>query len=77
MRQAFGWGDAPASDGDEEPRVPEEVLALAEERAEARRAKDFQKADQAREAITAMGWQVTDTPEGFSLSPKGTARSES
>jgi hypothetical protein len=44
--------------------APEEVVQLAEARAEARAAKDFGAADQARDRITALGWSVVDEPGG-------------
>jgi cysteinyl-tRNA synthetase len=44
--------------------VPHEVAALARERDEARGAKDFGRADELRDAIRALGFEVEDTPEG-------------
>lgn len=44
--------------------VPNEVQRLVEERQAARQAKDWARADQIREQITALGWQVTDTQSG-------------
>jgi hypothetical protein len=52
-----------------EPAPPPEVVALAEERAAARTAKDFASADALRERIHALGWDVTDEPGGFALAP--------
>ena len=51
---------APA-DGEE---LPPEVQALVEERAAARKAKDFQKADELRGKIAALGYQVEETRQG-------------
>jgi hypothetical protein len=56
----------PASDSP----VPVEVHALAQRRAAARAARDFAAADSLREAISAAGWLVRDTPTGFELAPK-------
>ena len=44
--------------------VPEEVKALAQKRAEARKAKDWKAADELRAQIDALGWTVKDTPKG-------------
>jgi hypothetical protein len=49
--------------------VPDEVLALADARQSARRARDWARADQLRSKIEALGWQVQDTPDGPTLTP--------
>ena len=49
--------------------VPNEVLALAAERQEARAAKDFARADVLRDAIAELGFRVVDSPEGPSFEP--------
>jgi cysteinyl-tRNA synthetase len=54
-------GLAPRTDEDE---VPEEVLALARSRDEARAARDFAEADRLRDEIAAAGFAVEDTPDG-------------
>ena len=46
-----------------------EARALAEERAEKRRQKDFAAADQLRERIRELGFDVVDAPDGFELEP--------
>jgi hypothetical protein len=56
----------PASDSP----VPVEVRALAQRRAAARAERDFAAADSLRQAISAAGWLVRDTPTGFELVPK-------
>jgi cysteinyl-tRNA synthetase len=43
---------------------PDEVRRLAQERAERRRAHDFAAADELRERIRALGFDVTDHPDG-------------
>jgi hypothetical protein len=50
--------------------VPEQVLALAEERAAAKAARDFAAADALRERIGGLGFVVTDTSSGFQLTPR-------
>ena len=49
--------------------APEDVQRLAGERADARAAKDFALADELRDRIREMGWEVTDQPGGFALQP--------
>jgi cysteinyl-tRNA synthetase len=44
--------------------VPAEILAMVDERQNARKNKDFQQADELRDAILAAGYIVEDTPEG-------------
>ncbi len=51
--------------------VPADVRALLEERAAARAAKDWKKADELRAAIAAHGWDVKDTKDGQKLLRKG------
>ena len=49
--------------------APDEVVALAAARHEARTAGDYARADELRGRIEAAGWSVRDTPEGFELAP--------
>lgn len=49
--------------------VPEEILALAQDRLSARSAKDFALSDQLRDQIAEQGWLIKDTPDGFELTP--------
>jgi GT2 family glycosyltransferase len=49
--------------------VPEEVRRLAEERAGRRAARDFAAADELRERIRALGYEVVDGTAGFELRP--------
>jgi hypothetical protein len=49
--------------------VPAEVADLAARRAQARAARDFAAADTLRAQIAALGWVVTDGPDGFVLTP--------
>ena len=44
--------------------IPEEVIKLVQERIDARKAKDFKKSDEIRDAVKALGYEVKDTPEG-------------
>jgi cysteinyl-tRNA synthetase len=54
-------------EGDEP--VDEELLRLAAEREEARRARDFDRADRARDELRVRGYEVRDTAEGPELVP--------
>ena len=51
--------------------APGEVIALAEERVAAKKARDFARADALRAEIRALGWVVEDTPRGPKLKPVG------
>ncbi len=53
--------------GEEKAGANEEVLALAAERTEVRKAKDWARADEIRDRLTELGWEVRDTPEGPKL----------
>lgn len=50
-------------------RPPEAVMALVNEREAARQEKNWPLADQLRQKISEMGWQVLDTPDGPQLEP--------
>jgi cysteinyl-tRNA synthetase len=51
-------------------QAPEAVRRLADEREEARGARDFARADRIREQLAEQGWEVRDTPDGAQLVPK-------
>jgi cysteinyl-tRNA synthetase len=44
--------------------IPEEIMNMVQERAQAKKARDFAKADQLRQEIQNRGYQVADTPQG-------------
>lgn len=46
---------------------PPHLLELLDERAEARKAKDFARADQIRDKILTEGFSIVDTPQGATL----------
>ena len=48
----------------EEEKPPEEIVRMAEERTDARLARDWQKSDELRDALQARGWEVRDTKDG-------------
>jgi len=58
----LGLGDATVS-------IPHEIQILLEQRAAARKGKDFAKSDELRKAIEALGWKVKDTAKGQELLP--------
>lgn len=49
--------------------VPAEIVALAEERVIAKQAKDFARSDELRDEAAAAGFVITDTAEGYTISP--------
>jgi cysteinyl-tRNA synthetase len=51
--------------------APEEIKRLAVEREEARKRRDFERADRLREALAEAGWEVRDTPAGARLVRRG------
>jgi cysteinyl-tRNA synthetase len=55
---------------DEGAEADHEARKLMEEREEARVAKDFARADELRDRLAGMGWEVRDSAEGPSLVPK-------
>jgi len=44
--------------------IPAEVTALAEARAEARKAKNFAESDRLRDELTKLGYAIKDIPGG-------------
>ncbi len=54
----FGLGQKP------EEEAPVEVLRIANERMEAKRAKEFTRADDLRKQLNDLGWVIEDTPAG-------------
>ncbi len=44
--------------------APAQLIALMDERTEARKTKDFDRADAIRDELTAEGWTIEDTPKG-------------
>ncbi|HKK17794.1 MAG TPA: cysteine--tRNA ligase [Opitutales bacterium] len=50
--------------------APDEIVALAQERWDAKKAKDFAKADALRDELMEKGWVVKDGKDSFELEPK-------
>jgi cysteinyl-tRNA synthetase len=51
-------------------KAPDAIQQMAEERWQAKQAKDFGKADALRDQLLDEGWVVKDGKDGFELSPK-------
>jgi cysteinyl-tRNA synthetase len=49
----------------------DEAEQLLDEREDARAAKDFDRADEIRERLGELGWEVRDSADGARLVPKG------
>ena len=47
--------------------LPEEIQRLADERAQARKEKNWKRSDELRDALAAAGYTVKDTPQGQSI----------
>jgi cysteinyl-tRNA synthetase len=65
------WANDPAAGGADAGQValPDDVQALIEARTRARDIRDWAAADAAREALTALGWDVVDRPDGPIVRP--------
>jgi cysteinyl-tRNA synthetase len=50
--------------------APPEIVELAQQRQDARAARDFDEADRLRAEIEAAGWEARDVADGFQLVPK-------
>jgi cysteinyl-tRNA synthetase len=59
-----GSADGPAA-------IPTDIQALADERAAARTARDWPRADALRAELDGLGWDVIDTPDGARLHRRG------
>lgn len=70
--QATAEGVAAAGRARHARRVPDKtVMALVEQRDEARRSKNWAESDRLRDEIRALGWQVQDTADGPHLEAAG------
>lgn len=54
-------------DAAEELIIPAEIIALAQERVEAKKNKDYKLADMIRENLAKQGRYIEDTPSGFKI----------
>ena len=51
--------------------VPEEVMELVEKRIAAKKSKDFKKADELRDELKSLGWEVVDKKDGVEVKQIG------
>ncbi len=51
----------------------DEVVQMANDRVQARMAKDWKKSDELRDALQALGWDVRDTKDGQVITPRAGA----
>ncbi|MEM4181796.1 MAG: cysteine--tRNA ligase [Candidatus Pacearchaeota archaeon] len=51
----------------EEIQIPDEIKKIAEERQKARQEKDWKKADELREKLKLLGWEIRDKKESWEL----------
>lgn len=56
-------------DNDSKKDIPPEVAEMAAERWEAKAARNWEKADELRDAIAEVGWIVKDSKDGYALEP--------
>ncbi len=66
---AFGWILPEPEPPESEIEVPAEVADLAEQRWQAKQAKDWPEADRLRDVLAENGWQVKDGKDGYSVVP--------
>ena len=57
----------------EETGPPPEVTALADQRVQARLAKEWRKSDELRDQLAALGWEARDTKDGQKITRRGGA----
>ena len=50
-------------------KIPQSIETLAQERLQAKQAKDWEKADDLRKELTEQGWQILDQKDGYDLKP--------
>ncbi len=55
---------------EKQEKIPKKVLELAKKREKLRKQKQWQKADELRQEISKLGYQVDDTDDGSKIKPK-------
>ena len=56
-----------------EAKPTEQIVQLAEERVQARMARNWQKSDELRDELNSLGWDVRDTKDGQLVTPRAGA----
>ena len=72
MDRVFGLSldDCEPKKAEDSRQIPAEVVELANQRADAKKQKDFAKADELRGKIEALGFDIKDTRQGYTISKK-------
>lgn len=72
MDRVFGLSldDCEPKKAEDSQQIPAEVVELANQRADAKKQKDFAKADELRGKIEALGFDIKDTRQGYQISKK-------
>ncbi len=65
--QVLSLSLASATASETQTTIPAEITALAEQRLAAKQARDWQTADEIRNKITAAGYQINDTVDGYTI----------
>ncbi|MBO5229434.1 MAG: cysteine--tRNA ligase [Clostridia bacterium] len=65
--QVLSLSLASATTSETQTTIPAEITALAEQRLAAKQARDWQTADEIRNKITAAGYQINDTVDGYTI----------
>ncbi|MFI3291509.1 MAG: cysteine--tRNA ligase [Opitutales bacterium] len=66
-RFMYALGLIPFADKEECSEIPQEILDLAEARWQAKKNKDWAKADEIRKALQEKSWNVLDNKDGYSV----------
>lgn len=54
----------------QEEQIPEDIRAIAEERYQAKKNRDFAKADELRNKLSELGYIVADSKDGYTVTSK-------
>jgi cysteinyl-tRNA synthetase len=63
----YEWVDMLRNASMQDIDIPADIQSLAQQRRDAKQAKDFAKADELRNSLLEKGWVVEDTPDGFAI----------
>ena len=62
--------DKPKPSETQEEQIPEDIRAIAEERYQAKKNRDFAKADELRNKLSELGYTVADSKDGYTVTSK-------